>query len=96
MTMRNTSNRIQHWSRNLDTCIQWGRQQETGDFLDTSFPHTHAFTSIVDLHLLAEVNVHRLNVGVVVQGVLSQLATNCKFRFGQNQIRRREREREKG
>ena len=52
-------------------------RNKAGLFLDPSFPYTHMLTSIVGLHLVAEVNVHGLDVGVVVEGVLSQLAANC-------------------
>jgi len=47
-----------------------------GDFIGSvRFTHIHAFTA-VNLHLVAQVDMHRLDVGVVEQGVLPQLATD--------------------
>jgi len=70
--------KIQHLSRTSDTHVQNGQltTRDPGYFSFGSVLVTRTFTS-VNLHLLAQIDVHRLNVGVVVQGVLSQLATDC-------------------
>jgi len=76
--MRNVPGKVAHrCSRTFDTHTERGvdnKQPSQGISFIRPF---HTFSS-VNLHLLTQVDMHRLNARVVVQGVLSQLTTDCK------------------
>jgi len=55
----------------------WTTRNPTGEILLWIRPfHTH--TPVNLCHLVAQVDMHRLDVSVVVQSVLSQLTTDCE------------------
>jgi len=73
---------VHYCSRTSDTHTQRGVDNNpTGGFF--------SFHTLVSVNLRSQVDMHRLNVGVVLEGVLSKLATDCRSEVIRNQIRRR-------